>query len=119
MANQLSGTIVANGVGFVRATLDGIEFDKIKTYSQSTVLAKSAMSGYDKAVWKANGSTDGWKGSVNAVDIDWNEGIVPNGDLANGTSKTIKTTGDLLSLINTMQQEIYVLSAAVVALANK
>ena len=62
---------------------------------------------------------DGIKPVVNAVEIDWNGGVLPNGDIENGSSVTINTTGDLLSLINKMQEEIYVLSAAVVALSAK
>ena len=97
------------------AILDGIQFNSIakKGLNSSVpyVLANTP--------WSTGSTSSSMQYAINAVDINWNEGIVPNGDLANGTSKTIKTTGDLLSLINTMQQEIYVLSAAVVALANK
>jgi len=65
----------------------------------------------------AYANEDGIKPMLNAVEIDWNGAVIPNGDLENGTSKTINTTGDLLSLIDKMQEEIYVLSAAVVALS--
>lgn len=60
----------------------------------------------------AYANEDGIQPVVNAVEIDWNGAVIPNGDIENGTSKTINTTGDLLSLINKIQEEIYVLSAA-------
>ena len=55
--------------------------------------------------------------AVNAVDIDWNGAVLPNGNLENSSSLTINTTGELLNLINEIQKEIYALSAAVIALA--
>lgn len=60
----------------------------------------------------AYANEDGIKPAVNAVEIDWNGAVIPNGDIENGTSKTINTTGELLSLIDKIQEEIYVLSAA-------
>ena len=57
--------------------------------------------------------------SINAVDIDWNGAVLPDGDIANGSNLTINTTGELLKLINEMQKEIYVLSAAVIAIGSQ
>ena len=58
-------------------------------------------------------------GVINAVDIDWNGAVLPNGDIENGTSVTINTTGDLLKLIDKMNEQIYALSAAVIAIGTK
>ena len=58
-------------------------------------------------------------GIVNAIDIDWNGAVLPNGDIENGTSVTINTTGDLLKLIDKMNEQIYALSAAVIAIGSK
>ena len=58
-------------------------------------------------------------GIINAIDIDWNGAVLPNGDIENGTSVTINTTGDLLKLIDKMNEQIYALSAAVIAIGTK
>jgi len=92
--------------------INGIAFTNVKTGGikiSSNPINVNGLSSTDP---------DDGSGILNIVNIDWNGAIIPNGDLANGTSKTINTTGELLSLINEMQQEIYVLSAAVVALSN-
>jgi hypothetical protein len=57
--------------------------------------------------------------SINAVDIDWNIAELPNSDTTTGGLKTIKNSGELLKLIDDMQKEIYVLTAAVISLANR
>ena len=62
---------------------------------------------------------DEYGGIINAYDIDWNEAEIPYGNLETGETVTINTTGELLSLISKMQQEIFVLSAAVAALSQK
>ena len=62
---------------------------------------------------------DGDGGIINAVDIDWNGAVLPNGDIENGTSVTINTTGDLLKLIDKMNEQIYALAAAVIAIGTK
>lgn len=56
---------------------------------------------------------------INAVEIDWNGAVLPDANPSTGGSTSINDTSDLLELINTMQKEIYVLTAAVIALANK
>ena len=56
---------------------------------------------------------------INTVDIDWNSAVLPNSDTSTGGSKTITNSGELLKLIDDMQKEIYVLTAAVIALANR
>ena len=55
---------------------------------------------------------------INAIDIDWNNAKLPNSDSSTSGLKTIQTTGELLKLIDDMQKEIYVLTAAVIALNN-
>ncbi len=59
------------------------------------------------------------KPAINCIDIKWNNAELPNSNPDNGGAKNINTTGDLLNLINEMQKEIYALTAAVIALANK
>lgn len=70
-------------------------------------------------IWTGQVGIDEFGGIVNAVDIDWNGAVLPNGDIANGSSKTINTTGDLLKLIDTMNEQIYALAAAVIAIGSK
>lgn len=55
---------------------------------------------------------------INAVAIDWNKAQLPNSSNIGGNLE-IQTTGQLLSLINDMQKEIYTLTAAVIALSNR
>ena len=119
MAN-LNGSVQSNGLGYVKAEIDGISFNKIKTSAKSVLSANPVMPADNgNVVWK-NGNTSlaEWMG-VNAVDIDWNSAVLENGDLATGGSKTIYTTGDLLKLIDDMQQEIYTLAAAVIAIGTR
>lgn len=57
---------------------------------------------------------------INAVEIDWNGAVLSDGNPSTGgATSAISSTADLLELINTMQKEIYVLTAAVIALAQK
>lgn len=86
---------------------NGINFNNYKSQSGSTVNI-----GQWPVVLAGQTGPDEDGGIINAVEIDWNSAVIPNGDIENGTSKTINTTGDLLSLINKIQEEIYVLSAA-------
>lgn len=62
-------------------------------------------------------SDDG--GIMNASNIDWNGAVLPDANISTAGSVTINTTGQLLNLINEMQKEIYVLSAAVIAIGTK
>ena len=55
---------------------------------------------------------------VNAVDIDWDGAVLEGANLKNNTDVTLKTSGQLLKLIEDIQKEIYVLSAAVIALGS-
>ena len=54
---------------------------------------------------------------INALEIDWNEAILSEANPDNsGQYGPINDTSQLLELINTIQKEIYVLTAAVIAL---
>ena len=92
------------------ATVDGIRFERIPTSG----MAKGAIMNMSGNVWKD--TSDTWKAAINAVDIDWNNAVLPNASTTNGGTVEINTTGELLKLINDMQDEIYVLTAAVIAL---
>ena len=48
--------------------------------------------------------------SINAIDIDWNSAELQNSDTTTGGKLIIKNSGELLNLINKMQQEIYILT---------
>ena len=117
MANAINGSITANGLGYVKANIDGTVFNKILTNNKLLNQDKGVGIVVNSDVWKANGSTTNWKGAVNAVDIDWNDAVIPYGNLETGQPVTVNSTGELLSLISKMQQEIFVLSAAVAALS--
>lgn len=57
---------------------------------------------------------------INAVEIDWNGAVLSDGNPSTGgATNAISDTSQLLELINSMQKEIYVLTAAVIALASK
>ena len=56
---------------------------------------------------------------VNAIDIDWNGAVLPNGSDTGSNTSAINTTGELLNLINEMNKRLYALTAAVIALSNK
>jgi len=62
---------------------------------------------------------DGGTGIVQMYDVDWNGAVLPDANLTTAGSVTINTTGQLLNLINEMQKEIYVLSAAVIAIGTR
>lgn len=92
MSNILNGTIQTNGLGYVKANVDGIEFNKIKTKSKSTVTPNPVMPANNGNLWKANNEDlSSWVG-INAVDIDWNGAEVEENVIIN-------TTGELLNWI--------------------
>ena len=94
------------------AKLDGIQFNSIQRggYNSTTryVLVNTP--------WSTLDTNTPLKPAVNAVDIDWNAAVIPYGNLETGESTTVNSTGELLSLISRMQQEIFELSATVTAL---
>lgn len=72
-------------------TQNGITFNSVKT------------AGVEKEQWpllltgQQGPDEDG--GVINAVDIDWNSAILPNGNPEDATDLTINTTGELLRMI--------------------
>lgn len=96
------------------AELDGIQFNNIYRSGYNSVKRYVLA---DTPWYTLNASTP-VKPAVNAVDIDWNAAVIPHGNLENGDSVTVNSTGELLSLISRMQQEIFELSATVTALNN-
>ena len=96
------------------ANLDGIQFNNIQRsgYNSTTQYVRA------NTPWSTLNASTPLKPAVNAVDIDWNEAVIPYGNLETGDSVTVNSTGELLSLISRMQQEIFELSATVTALNN-
>lgn len=93
-------------------TQNGITFNNYNN-SEYLPLSRTVRLGTNEGLDEDN------FGIVNAVDIAWNGAVLPKGDIANGSSKTINTTGDLLKLIDTMNEQIYALAAAVIAIGSK
>ena len=107
--NISSATLTAS-----KANLDGIQFNNIQKigYNSTTKYV------LEDTPWYTLDKSTPVKPAVNAVDIDWNEAVIPYGNLETGGSATVNSTGELLSLISRMQQEIFELSATVTALNN-
>ena len=108
ISNISSPTLTATS-----ANLDGIQFNKI----QKTGYNSTTKYVLKNTPWYTLDTNTPLKPAVNAVDIDWNAAVIPYGNLETGESTTVNSTGELLSLISKMQQEIFVLSAAVAALS--
>ena len=89
----------------------GISFSSVKR-------GMIALSNLPLSCTHGNGPDEDGYGIVNAVDIDWNGAVLKGADLENNTNLTLNTSGDLLKLIEDIQKEIYVLSAAVIALGS-
>lgn len=89
-------------------TQNGITFTNVKAHGKIEGAAP---------VGTGQNGVDEFGGIINAIDIDWNDAILPNASTDTGGQITINTTGELLDLINKMQEEIYVLTAAVIALS--
>ena len=102
MSNSISDLKTA-GAANSSAKLDGIQFNKI----QKTGYNSTAKYVLKNTPWYTLDTTTPLKPAVNAVDIDWNEAVIPYGNLENGDSVTVNSTGELLSLISKMQQEVY------------
>ena len=54
-----------------------------------------------------------------AVQIDWNGAYLDSANIQNGNALSINTTGDLMTLLNEMQKEVYMLSNKIIELASK
>lgn len=94
-------------------TQNGITFSNYATGNETYSLGKTIRLGSNEGLDEDN------FGIVNAADIAWNGAVLPNGNISNATSVTINTTGDLLKLIDTMNEQIYALAAAVIAIGSK
>ena len=73
---------------------NGINFNNYKSQSGSTVNM-----GQWPVVLAGQIGPDEDGGVVNAVDIDWNSAILPNGNPEDASDLTINTTGELLRMI--------------------
>ena len=104
--------IVSLGLKFASAKLDGIQFNKIQYVGTND----SARTVQKTNPWSPEHPSTSMAYTINAVDIDWNNAVIPYGNLETGENANVKTTGELLSLISKMQQEIFELSATVTAL---
>ena len=104
--------IVSLGAKFASAKLDGIQFNKIQKGGSEDPFRTVQH----ENPWSTGNTSTSMKYTINAVDIDWNEAVIPYGNLETGESVNVKTTGELLSLISKIQQEIFELSATVTAL---
>ena len=85
------------------ANLDGIQFNNIQRSGHNS--AKRYVPA--DTPWYTLDKRTPLKPAINAVDIDWNAAVIPYGNLETGESTTVNSTGELLSLISKMQQEIY------------
>ena len=111
MSNVISN-IISKTPAISSAKLDGIQFNSI----EKTGLNSTSKYVLKNTPWYTGNTSTSIKPAVNAVDIDWNEAVIPYGNLETGDSVTVNSTGELLSLISKMQQEIFELSATVTAL---
>ena len=111
MSNSISDLKTA-GAANSSAKLDGIQFNKI----QKTGYNSTTKYVLKNTPWYTLDTTTPLKPAVNAVDIDWNAAVIPYGNLETGESTTVNSTGELLSLISRMQQEVFELSATVTSL---
>ena len=73
-------------------TQNGIQFNT--TNSNSIGKTKKFYNGNNGDFGDAN--TDGVEPFVNAVEIDWNGGVLPNSDITAGGQITINNTGEIL-----------------------
>ena len=113
MSNEISN-IKTETLAASSAKLDGIQFNNIQKAGYNSV-SRYVL---EDTPWSTLNPKTPVKPAVNAVDIDWNAAVIPYGNLENGDSATVNSTGELLSLISRMQQEIFELSATVTALNN-
>ena len=102
--------ITSLGGKFASAKLDGIQFNEIQKIGANDPFRTVQKDN----PWNQNSTSMAY--TINAVDIDWNNAVIPYGNLETGENVNVKTTGELLSLISKMQQEIFELSATVTAL---
>ena len=101
-------------------TQNGIEFTNVQNSNIYAAGGKYSISLNDDGNGKFDTTLTGAEitKSFNSIEIDWNGARLPNGDPSTGQQKVINTTGELMKQIDDMQKEIYVLTAAVIALAS-
>ena len=102
MPNEISN-IKTENLAASSAKLDGIQFNNIQKEGYNSVLRYVLAD----TPWSTLNPSTPVKPAVNAVDIDWNAAVIPYGNLETGESTTVNSTGELLSLISRMQQEVY------------
>ncbi len=54
--------------------------------------------------WSTGNTSTPMAYTINAVDIDWNNAVIPYGNLETGENANVKTTGELLSLISQISE---------------
>ena len=101
MSNSITN-ISAPTIAVASANLDGIQFNNIQRSGHNSVKRYVPKN----TPWYTL-DTSTVKPAVNAVDIDWNAAVIPYGNLETGESATVNSTGELLSIISKMQQEIH------------
>ena len=111
MSNNIDNISTVN-LQISSAELDGIQFNKIQNSGHNSTKKYIRKN----TPWYTLDKSTPVQPAVNAVDIDWNEAVIPYGNLETGGTVTVNSTGELLSLISRMQQEIFELSATVTAL---
>ena len=100
MSNSITN-ISAPTIAVASANLDGIQFNNIQRSGHNSVKRYVPKN----TPWYTL-DTSTVTPAVNAVDIDWNAAVIPYGNLETGESTTVNSTGELLSLISRMQQEV-------------
>ena len=92
--------IASLGLKFASAKLDGIQFNKIQYVGTND----SARTVQKTNPWSPEHPSTSMAYTINAVDIDWNNAVIPYGNLETGEDVNVKTTGELLSLISQISE---------------
>ena len=92
MSNILNGPIQSNGLGYVKANIDGTLFNKISTSDKCVTSTNPVMPASNINTWKKNVEEITFWSGINAVDINWNGAEIEDGVF-------ITTTGELLSWV--------------------
>lgn len=99
MSNSISN-IVRKTPLLASAKLDGIQFNNIQRSGHDSTKRYVPAD----TPWNTLDTSTAIKPAVNAVDIDWNEAVIPYGNLETGDSATVNSTGELLSLISQISE---------------
>ena len=101
-----------------QVTINNITFNNVPSQKSGTVVADHLIPMTAKSYSTVQDYVNnGFTPLFDAININWNGAVLPNGS-STGGSITIERTDQLLELINNMQDEIYVLTAAVIALSD-